>query len=103
MEPLGSTLEKIVAGSIRRAPAAQAAPFAWPLACGSVVAERTRALEFCNGVLRVEVPDAAWRAQLQELAPRYLIALNRYIRGVSRIEFVLRKSAPGTEKSALAG
>jgi hypothetical protein len=47
-------------------------------------------LEFSHGVLRVEVPDAAWRAELQHLAPRYVAALNRYSKGVSRVEFVVR-------------
>jgi hypothetical protein len=42
-------------------------------------------------VLKVEVPDAAWRAELQNLAPRYVAALNRYAKGVSRVEFVVRR------------
>jgi Dna[CI] antecedent, DciA len=62
---------------------------AWPLACGSVVAARTRAIQFIGGVLRVEVPDAAWRAELQHLAPKYVAALNRYIPGVNRVEFLV--------------
>jgi len=42
-------------------------------------------------VLRIEVPDAGWRAELQSLAPRYLAALNRYAgESVQRIEFVTR-------------
>ena len=63
---------------------------AWPLVCGSAVAERTRALSFLDGVLRVAVPDAGWRSELQMLAPRYLTAINRYtIQVVRRIEFVI--------------
>ncbi len=83
-------MEKIIAGSLRKAPNSEAALLAWPLACGSAVAGRTRAIEFSRGVLRVEVPDTAWRAELQHLAPRYVAALNRYTKGVSRIEFVVR-------------
>jgi predicted nucleic acid-binding Zn ribbon protein len=90
MEQIGPGLEKVVAGSLRRA-AGEGPVLAWPLACGSKVAERTRALDFAAGVLRVEVPDAGWRAELRQLAPQYLAAINRYVsEGVKRIEFVVR-------------
>jgi hypothetical protein len=63
---------------------------AWPIACGSAVAERTRAVNFRAGVLWVEVPDAGWRAEMQYLMPQYLIALHKYsTKRVDRIEFVL--------------
>ncbi len=85
-------MEKIVLGSLRRVPPGQAPLLAWPLVCGSVVAERTRALEFANAVLRVEVPDAGWKREMQSLAPRYLATLNRYAgQKVARIEFMIRK------------
>jgi hypothetical protein len=91
MEQAGSGLEKIVIGSLRRVPQAEAPLLAWPLVCGSVVAKRTRALEFANAVLRVEVPDAGWKREMQSLAPRYVAALNRYAgQEVERIEFVIR-------------
>lgn len=91
MRHAGSELEKIVAGSLRRLPAKDAPVFAWPLACGSAVAERTRALDFAASVLRVEVPNAGWKRELQHLAPRYLAQLNRYAaQRVERIEFVIR-------------
>ena len=90
MEPIASTLEKLVAGSLKRGKSADGPLLAWPLACGSAVAERTRALDFRSGVLSVEVADAGWRAELAHLAPRYLAALNRYSPvPVDRIEFVL--------------
>ncbi len=90
MEQVAPALERVVASSLRRAPQSEAPMLAWPLACGSVVAERTRALEFASGVLRVEVPDAGWRAELQHLAPRYLAVINRYSRAtISRIEFAV--------------
>jgi hypothetical protein len=88
MESLASTLEKVVASSLRRAP--DGPLLAWPLACGSAVAARTRALGFRSGVLWIEVPDAGWRTELRHLGARYLFALNRYSAAtVSRIEFVL--------------
>jgi hypothetical protein len=69
-------------------PAAEATLTAWPLVCGSAVAERTRALDLVGGVLRVEVADAGWRRELQALAPRYVATINRYtIESVQRIEF----------------
>lgn len=93
MEQAGAGLEKIVMGSLRRVPQNEAPMLAWPLVCGSAVAERTRALEFANAVLRVEVPDAGWKRELQGLAPRYLAQINRYGgQEVERIEFVIRQS-----------
>ncbi len=90
MEQAGTGLEKIVLGSLRRVPPAEAPVLAWPLVCGSVVAERTEALDFSNSVLRVEVPDAGWKREMQSLAPRYLATLNRYAgQKIERIEFVI--------------
>jgi hypothetical protein len=92
VEQAGAGLEKIVAGSLRRVPPGQAPLLAWPLVCGSVVAERTRAVDFVDSILRVEVPDAGWTREMQGLAARYLAVLNRYAgQKVTRIEFVIRK------------
>ena len=94
MQQAGSGLEKIVLSSLRRVPQAEAPLLAWPLVCGSAVAERTRAVQFSDAVLRVEVPDAGWKREMQSLAPRYVAAMNRYAgQKVERIEFVIR---PGT-------
>jgi hypothetical protein len=91
-------LEKVVADSLRRMPVADACLSAWPLVCGSTVAERTRALDFVDGVLRVEVADAGWRRELQALAPRYVAAINRYTtESVQRVEFVIA-SRPGASQ-----
>jgi hypothetical protein len=84
-------LENIIAKSLHRAPASESAVLAWPIACGSAVAERTRALSFSDGVLRVEVADAGWRRELINLAPRYLALINKYsATSVKRIEFVVK-------------
>jgi Protein of unknown function (DUF721). len=65
---------------------------AWPVVCGSAVAERTQALTYQDGVLRVAVPDVGWRSELQVLAPRYLAAINKYtVEMVRRIEFVISR------------
>ena len=93
MEQAGAGLEKIVAQSLRLAPRAEAPLMAWPVVCGSAVAERTRALSFDDGVLRVEVAGLGWKAELQALAPRYLATINRYTAvAVRRIEFVVGRT-----------
>jgi Dna[CI] antecedent DciA-like protein len=102
MQPAAAGLDKVLARSIRKAPAEEAPLLAWPLACGSAVAARTRALDFAHGVLRVEVPDAGWRRELQALAPRYLATLSRYgADGVTRVEFVVagRKHAASVKSA----
>jgi|SRR5437588_3538289 len=102
MEQVGPGLEKIVGGSLRRAPAGQGPVLAWSLACGHAVAVRTRALDFAQGILRVEVPDAGWRTELQALAPQYLAVINRYVtESVARIEFVVGRKE--LAKQARAG
>jgi hypothetical protein len=96
MEHVGPGLEKTVAGSLRRAPSGQGPLLAWAVACGHAVATRTRALDFAEGILRVQVPDAGWRAELRALAPQYLAAINRYTaERVMRIEFVILDGAAG--------
>ena len=98
LEHAGAGLEKIVAQSLRQAAPAEAPILAWPIVCGSAVAERTRALSFVEGVLRVEVDGQRWKAELQALAPRYMAVINRYTtETVRRIEFVLAR-AEGADK-----
>ncbi len=78
--------------SLRRVPPGEAPLLAWPLVCGSGVAERTRAASFSDCVLCVEVPDAGWRRELQSLAPRYVALLNRYAgQKIERVDFVIRQ------------
>ena len=90
MQQAGSGLEEIVARSLRQLPPREAPLMAWPVVCGSAVAERTRALHFQDGVLRVGVPDNGWKSELQALAPRYLAAINRYtVEAVRKIDFVI--------------
>lgn len=94
LEQVGTELEKLVARSLRGAASADAALLAWPLACGSAVAERTRPLSFRDGILCVEVADRSWKSELQALAPRYLAILNRYTpEQVTRIEFIVARAA----------
>lgn len=91
MEHARAGLQKIIVDALRNA--TDAPVMAWPLVCGAAVASKTRAMELNDRILRVEVADAAWRAQLMELAPRYLAALNEVAPGkVARIEFVVKSS-----------
>lgn len=88
----GAGLEKVLARSLRQTPGELAPVLAWPLVCGSAVAERTCALDFTKGVLQIEVADFGWKKELQSLAPRYLATINRYVAvSVSRIEFLVKK------------
>jgi hypothetical protein len=101
MQPAGDGLDQVVARSLRKAAPKEAPLLAWPVACGSAVAERTRAVEFADGVLRVEVPDAEWRRELHALAPRYLTALNRYLKdAVEEVEFVVAGRKPASSVAA---
>jgi hypothetical protein len=92
LEFAGAELERIVVQSLRQAPPAQAPLMAWPIVCGSAVAERTLALSLLDGVFRVGVADMGWKSELQALAPRYLAAINRYTtEAVRRIDFVVTR------------
>ena len=91
MERAGTTLETIIAKALHLAPPQESPLLAWPVACGSAVAERTRAVAFSAGILHVEVADPGWRQELSSLAPRYVAAINRYAAvQVRRIEFVVK-------------
>jgi Dna[CI] antecedent, DciA len=93
VQQAGSGLEKIVAQSLRQCPAADAPLLAWPVVCGSAVADRTRALSFEGGVLRVQVANEGWKSELQSLAPRYVATINKYSPvAVNKIEFVVVRS-----------
>lgn len=95
MERAGADLPNIVADLLRKAPAQEAPVLAWPFVCGQAVAERTQAIAFDRGVLRVEVPDQAWCTQLAELFPRYRAAFNQLLpEAVARIEFTIAGQAP---------
>ncbi len=93
MNRVSAGLEMIIANALHRAPVSESALLAWPVACGSAVADRTRALNFSGGILKVEVADAGWRRELAHLAPRYLALINKYsVAPVKRIEFVVKPS-----------
>jgi predicted nucleic acid-binding Zn ribbon protein len=82
MESIRSGLRRIMSDFLKTQPPEEAPLLAWPVVCGPKTAERTRALSFSNGLLTVEVPDEAWRAQLREFTPRYLAGFNELVGGV---------------------
>jgi predicted nucleic acid-binding Zn ribbon protein len=91
MQHAGSTLKKIFADTLRRDAGEDAPLLAWPLACGAKIAEKTAAIGYADGVLMVEVPDAAWQHQLQGLHQQYLAALKPIsAQPVIAIKFVVK-------------
>lgn len=91
MNRASDELDSIIAKALRAAPAEESVLLAWPVACGSAVADRTRAASFSDGTLRVQVADKEWQRELTALAPRYVAAINRYAATrVRRIEFVTK-------------
>jgi len=77
--------------------------WAWPLVSGAAVAAKTEARGFENGILRVLVPDERWRAQLADMAPQYLAAINQFVGvKVNRIEFEVAGRAKPPRKESRA-
>jgi hypothetical protein len=84
-----ATLSRIYANAAQQVAGTQAPVIAWPLVCGSKVAQRTVALGCANGELAVRVPDKIWRNQLECFSAQYVAALNQMSRHkVNRIRFV---------------
>lgn len=90
MEHIRQSLQQIVVDAVRRAAVEDVPLLAWPLACGSAVSEKTRAVAFAGGELMVQGPDATWRTQLLSLTGEYLRQLRAITNGrVERLRFVL--------------
>lgn len=91
MEHGRSELHRIFTEALKNASAEQAPLLAWPLVCGPGVANRTRPMDFVGGVLRIQVPDKEWQAQLESLTNDYLRAFGTLVekKKVERIEFVV--------------
>lgn len=74
----------------RRSAPAYVAPAYLALGLRLPVAERTRAVQLADAVLRVEVPDAGWQREMRSVAFCCLATLKRYgDEKVERIEFVI--------------
>jgi len=104
MEPVRTGLRQIMQDLLRTRPAEEAVTLAWPLVCGKEVAARTRAISFMDGSLIVEVPDTAWRNQLQSFVSRYLSGYEALLGQVVRsVQFKVQRPAVSTQPSAEPG
>jgi hypothetical protein len=91
MEDIASGLQHIKASLLRGCDPNDAPALAWPMICGSQVAEKAEVLGFDDGVLTIIVPDNGWRSELENLAPRYLAALNKISPvGIKLLMFITR-------------
>ena len=80
---------------LKTQPAEEAPMLAWPVVCGPDVAARTRALEFHEGRLIVEVPDQTWQRQLSAFTPRYIAGFEEIIGPVvKKVEFQVSGKRP---------
>src|SRR4051812_18272855 len=77
MQNLSSSLLRTKSALLRACAPDDAPALAWPMVCGSRVAEKTEVCGFADGVLTIIVPDKGWRSELAELAPRYIAELNK--------------------------
>ena len=77
MQSARQDLQSLAARVVKDAPPDEAVVLAWPLVCGSAVAERAKAVAFDNGTLRVTVPDRGWQMQLEAFSAQYADRLSR--------------------------
>ena len=88
MERSRAELKTLAATILRGASPEEAVTLSWPLVCGSRIAQSTKAISFSDGVLRVAVPDAAWRTELAGYMPQYLYQLTQLTGvAVEKIQF----------------
>ncbi|MDR3765241.1 MAG: DUF721 domain-containing protein [Acidobacteriota bacterium] len=97
MERASRTLQQIMNRAIEKVPDAERPAVAWSFAAGDKVAARTRVLDCRDNVLRVQVPDATWRAQLMAMTPQIMTQLRQFV-PIVRIEFQLAR--PQDERRA---
>ena len=77
MQSARQDLQFLTARVLQGAAPEEAVPLAWPLVCGSVVAQRAQATSFEGGVLCVRVPDRGWQSQLEAFSAQYVHKLSR--------------------------
>ena len=77
MQSARQDLESLAARVLKDAAPEEAVVLAWPLVCGSAVAERAKAIAFEDGTLRVIVPDRGWQMQLEAFSAQYTDRLSR--------------------------
>lgn len=79
MERPRAQLLKVAREVLAKLPLDEAVVAAWPLICGSAVAQRSEAIAFTEGKLQVRVADAGWRKQLEQFTPHYLNAYTQLL------------------------
>ncbi len=90
MIPISTSLQKIASDLLRSAPPEEAPLLAWPMACGSSVAERTHAVSFADGILTIAAPDQPWCTQLKSFSDSYLQTLTRICpTKISQLRFII--------------
>jgi len=77
MQSARQDLQSLTRRVLQGAAPEEAVSVAWPLVCGSVVAERAQAISFEAGVLRVRVPDRGWQSQLEAFSKQYVNKLSK--------------------------
>lgn len=99
LESIRTGLRNVMKDLLRAQPLEEAARMAWPVVCGKDVAARTKAVVFADGVVTVEVPDAAWRKQLTSLASRYISAYEALLgHVVKEVRFKVQPAVARTEE-----
>jgi hypothetical protein len=97
MQSPRQTLQTLAARVLAGASPEEAVLVAWPLVCGSAVAERASATSFEAGTLRVRVPDRGWQCQLESFSRQYAQKLSTFTgTSVERIQYEIApaSSAP---------
>ena len=69
MESMRDMLKKNLARSLATLTVADRLAAAWPIACGKAMAARGEIVGFENGVVEVQVQDAAWLDQMRSMGP----------------------------------
>jgi hypothetical protein len=99
MESIRTGLRNVMKDLLRAQPLEDAVVMAWPVVCGKDVAARTKALLFSEGVVTVEVLDAAWRKQLTSFASRYISAYEALLgHVVKEVRFKVQQSTARVEE-----
>jgi hypothetical protein len=86
-------LDNISAKLLAGLPPDEACILAWPLVCGSGVAERTEAVGFCNGILIVKVSDRSWKSQLESFTAQYSNKLSILLGTPVKVEYAIGDAA----------
>jgi hypothetical protein len=91
MQSTRHDVAKLAARVFSGADTSEAVALAWPLVCGSKVAQRAKASGFYDGTLYVLVPDPGWRSQLEAFSVHYTQKLSELTGAeVHRIQYEVK-------------